>query len=100
MEAYMAQTREQIHEALQLRLQIIALEKAGKYEEAEALHKAKIPLPPYTAKLIRDQIGVEYLRNSGYDLSLAEAKFGKNWLDDENDIRGRPYRPRPARHGN
>jgi hypothetical protein len=100
MEAYMAQTREQIHEGLQLRLQIIALEDAGKYEEAQALRKAKIPLPPYTAKLIRDQIGVEYLRNSGYDLSLAEAKFGKDWLDRPNGWRGRLNRAGPARHGN
>ncbi|MDR1786844.1 MAG: hypothetical protein LBR16_00100 [Treponema sp.] len=56
----MAQTREQIHEGLQICLQMLALKKAGKHEEAAALRKAKIPLPPYTAKLMRDQIGVEY----------------------------------------
>jgi hypothetical protein len=77
----MTLTKQQIHDNLALWMQFIALEDAGKKEEAEAFRKAHIPLEPWAAKLMKKQIGVEWLRSSGYDLSLAEAKFGKDWLN-------------------
>jgi hypothetical protein len=73
--------KQKIHDNLALCMQFIALYDAGKKEEAEAFLKARMPLEPWAAKLMKNQIGAEWLQNSGYDLSLAEAKFGKNWLN-------------------
>ena len=38
------------------------------------------PLPPYIAKVIKEKVGVDFLINSGWNLSEAEAEFGPNWL--------------------
>jgi hypothetical protein len=77
----MALTKQQIHNNLAILMESFAMEDAGKKEEAEAFRKAHIPLEPWAAKLMKKQIGVDWLRNSGYDLSLAEAKYGKDWLN-------------------
>jgi hypothetical protein len=61
-------------------MQIFALEDAGRYEEADTLRKAKIPMPAWGAKVMKKFIGADWLKQSGYDLSLAEARFGKDWL--------------------
>jgi hypothetical protein len=45
-----------------------------------ALRKAKLPLEPHLAKIWKEKIGLEALLQQGYDLSLVEAKYGKNWL--------------------
>ena len=39
-----------------------------------------IPMPPYLAKIYKEKVGVEELIKSGWNLSEAEAEFGKNWL--------------------
>lgn len=39
------------------------------------------PLPAYLAKTLKDLYGKEYVLNFGYDLSEAEARYGKDWLD-------------------
>jgi len=59
----------------------MALEKEGKLEEAEAVWRT-IPLPAYLAKVVKDkwQAG-DWLKTSGWNLSEAEAAFGKDWLD-------------------
>jgi hypothetical protein len=77
----MTQTKEQIHEDLLLWDHVLALEKAGKKEEALEFRKKHIPLPAWGAKVMKKFLGAEYVRNSGYDLSLAEARFGKDWLN-------------------
>ncbi|MDR3276917.1 MAG: hypothetical protein LBT11_06895, partial [Treponema sp.] len=56
------------------------LEEAGKEEEAMAMSKT-CPLSPYLAKIAKEKVGVEYLRNSGWNLAEAEAEFGPGWLD-------------------
>jgi hypothetical protein len=68
-------------ERLALWMQVTALEKAGKREEALAFRKQHIPLPPWGAKVMKKFLGAEYIRTSGYDLSEVEAKLGKSWLD-------------------
>lgn len=55
------------------------LEKEGKLEEAFNI-SMKIPLAPYLAKAAKEVYGVEYIKNSGFDLSEAEAEYGKDWL--------------------
>jgi len=39
------------------------------------------PIPPYIAKVMKEKVGPEYLINSGWNLSEAEAEFGNNWLN-------------------
>jgi hypothetical protein len=56
------------------------LRAAGKYEEAMAVSKTR-PLSPYLAKILKEKVGVDYLRNSGWNLAEAEAEFGHDWLD-------------------
>ena len=38
------------------------------------------PMPPYLAKIYKEKIGVDFLLNSGWNLSEAEAEFGSDWL--------------------
>jgi hypothetical protein len=56
------------------------LRMAGKDAEATAVFK-QIPLPPSTARIWKKYVGAESLKTSGWNLSDAEAAFGKDWLD-------------------
>ena len=38
------------------------------------------PMPPYLAKIYKEKVGVDELIKSGWNLSEAEAEFGKDWL--------------------
>jgi hypothetical protein len=67
-------------EELAIRVQTVELEKQGKKEEAMRLSKT-IPLPPWMAKFLKEKVGVDYLRQSGWNLSEAEAEYGQGWLD-------------------
>jgi hypothetical protein len=42
----------------------------------------QVPIAPYLAKIVKDKMGVEFLRNSGLNLAEAEAEFGPGWLDN------------------
>ncbi|MCL2834942.1 MAG: hypothetical protein FWD78_17365 [Treponema sp.] len=44
------------------------------------LHTA--PLPPYLAKIYKEKVGIEQLKQSGWNLSEAEDEFGHNWLNE------------------
>jgi hypothetical protein len=68
-------------DTLSLWMQVTALKKAGKVEEAMAFRKKYIPLPAWGAKVMKKFCGADYIRASGYDLSEVEAKLGKSWLD-------------------
>ena len=39
-----------------------------------------IPMPPYLAKVMKEKVGLDFLLNGGWNLSEAEAEFGKDWL--------------------
>ncbi|GHU44351.1 hypothetical protein FACS1894190_15660 [Spirochaetia bacterium] len=69
-----------LHEELQLCMKSIELEDAGKPEEASKVLKT-IPMPPWLAEWNKKYVGADYLRNSGWNLSAAEAEFGTDWLD-------------------
>ena len=51
----------------------------GRYEDAAAIVK-KMPLPAPVAKAAKETFGADVLLTGGYDLSEAEAEYGKNWL--------------------
>jgi hypothetical protein len=77
----MALQKMTLHEKLAIGMEVIALEKAGKPDEAMAMRKARIPLEPWLAKILKEKVGVDYLRKSGWNLSEAEMEFGTDWLD-------------------
>jgi len=52
---------------------------AGDDEGASRLIRTA-PMPPYLAKVAKEKIGVDFLINGGWNLSEAEAEFGKDWL--------------------
>jgi hypothetical protein len=56
-----------------------ALKKAGDRDGFDRLMKT-VPIPSYHAKFLKEKVGVEYLLNSGWNLSEAEAEFGSDWL--------------------
>jgi hypothetical protein len=68
------------HEEMQILVKCAELKKEGKREDAMKLAKT-VPMPPWLAEWNKKYIGAEYLRNSGWNLSAAEAEFGTNWLD-------------------
>ncbi|GHU75228.1 hypothetical protein FACS189461_1070 [Spirochaetia bacterium] len=68
-----------LHEELVILNRAIELRKQGKEEEAMCLTKT-IPLEPWLAKHLKDCVGVDYLRQSGWNLSAAEAEYGQDWL--------------------
>jgi hypothetical protein len=62
-----------------LMMKSIELENAGKREEAHRV-LCQIPLPPHLARIFKKTWGANFLIESGYDLSEAEAEFGPDWL--------------------
>jgi len=56
-----------------------ALSAAGDEDGYSRLMRT-IPLPPYLAKIGKEKLGVDFIKNSGWNLSEAEAEFGSNWL--------------------
>lgn len=53
---------------------------AGDLDEAHRIMKL-LPLAPELALLGKELYGAESMKNSGYDLSLADKKYGDGWLD-------------------
>jgi len=68
-----------LDEKLAISCRSAALSKAGDEEGALRLMKTA-PLPSYIAKVIKEKVGADYLINSGWNLSEAEAEFGPDWL--------------------
>ena len=68
-----------LHDKLDIRVKAIELEKQGKAEEAEKLHKS-IPIPAYLARWAKKRFGAEALINTGFNLSEAEKEYGVDWL--------------------
>jgi hypothetical protein len=66
-------------EKLALSNQACLLLDAGDREGYNRIMRT-IPMPPYLAKIYKEKVGVEYLTNGEWNLSDAEAEFGKDWL--------------------
>jgi hypothetical protein len=58
------------------------LSQAGDEEGSIRLLRS-IPMPPYLAKVFKEKVGADFLIDGGYNLSEAEAEFGKDWLTTE-----------------
>jgi hypothetical protein len=68
-----------LDEKLAISCKAAELRKAGDREGASRLLRTA-PLPPYLAKVMKEKVGADFLIDAGYNLSEAEAEFGKDWL--------------------
>jgi hypothetical protein len=68
-----------LDEKLSISNKALDLWEAGDEEGCISLMKTA-PLPPYIAKVNKEKVGADFLINSGWNLSEAEAEFGPNWL--------------------
>ena len=68
-----------LDEKLAIACKAAELRKAGDREGYYRLMKTT-PMPPYIAKVMKEKVGLDYLLNSGWNLSEVEAQFGSDWL--------------------
>lgn len=57
------------------------LDAEGRKEEAIKVGKS-IPLAPHLAMALKEVCGADYVITEGFNLSEAEAKYGKGWLNE------------------
>jgi len=69
-----------LDEKLAISNRAIKLKQAGDREGYERLMR-QIPVPPYLVKALKETVGLEYFKDSGWDLSEAEAEFGHSWFN-------------------
>jgi hypothetical protein len=69
-----------LDEKLAISGKAIKLKQAGDREGYYRLMKTT-PLVPYVAKVIKEKLGLEYVINSGWNLSEVEAEFGSDSLN-------------------
>jgi len=69
-----------LDEKLDMTLKAYELQDAGDEEGYERLMKS-IPMPPHLVMTAKKIMGVDFLLNSGWNLSEAEAEFGAEWLN-------------------
>ena len=70
-----------LDEKLAISIKAGALRQAGDKEGYIRLMKTA-PLPSYLAKVAKETMGADFLIQSGWNLSEAEAEFGRNWLSN------------------
>jgi hypothetical protein len=68
-----------LHEKLDIMMKSIELRDQGKIEEGMRVGR-QVPLAPYLAKNLKDQVGLEALLQGGWNLSEAEAEYGPDFL--------------------
>jgi hypothetical protein len=68
-----------LHEKLATGVKVVELEKQGKIEEAERLHKT-IPMAPYLVKFYKDHLGLDALLKTEWNLSEAIKEYGSDFL--------------------
>ena len=68
-----------IKEQLSILVKMIELEKQGKTDEAFKL-RAKVPLPHYMGQYAKEFLGLDFLKNCGWNMSEVEAVYGKDYL--------------------
>ena len=68
-----------LDEKLDIACRAAALYKAVDEEGYRRLLRTA-PMPPYLAKVFKEKVGADFLINAGFNLSEAEAEFGRDWL--------------------
>ncbi len=67
-------------ERAQLFDQYLEMCDAGNREKADDI-LIRIPLSPWLAKVVKKRLGIQYMREAGFNLSDAVDAFGMEWLD-------------------
>lgn len=67
--------------SMEEKVSLIRSSLAAQTHEEEMAILMELPLDPGMAEVARAVLGVEGLRNSGFDLSEAYAEYGNDWLD-------------------
>lgn len=62
-----------------IRASLDASDAGDKEEELRLLRL--LPMAPHLAMAAKEVYGVDYVKNSGWDLSDANEEFGNGWLD-------------------
>jgi len=68
-----------LDEKLAISYKAVALWQAG-YKERFSRVIRIVPMLPYLAKVAKENIGVDFLKNGGWNLLEVEAEFGRDWL--------------------
>ena len=68
-----------LDETLDIAMEAVKLLDAGDEEGCIRLMKTT-PMPSYIAKVMKEKVGLDYLLNSGWNLSEAEEEFGPDFL--------------------
>jgi hypothetical protein len=68
-----------IQEKLAISMKAIEQKNLGNMEEYYRITRS-IPMSPYLAKFAKDHFGADFLIQSGWNLSEAEAEYGSDWL--------------------
>jgi len=71
-----------LDEKLDISIKALELFEAGDEEGYDRLMNT-VPMPPHLAMAAKKTMGVEFLLNSGWNLSEAEAEFGADWLSSK-----------------
>jgi hypothetical protein len=50
-------------------------------KEGYARTMAKIPMPPYMAKIIKDYFGADTLKKMNWNMSEVEEEYGPDWIN-------------------
>lgn len=73
------------HRLMTLQEQAAIIEKSHKLRESGMVYEAtalrrSVPAPAYLAKVFKEKVGADFLRQGGWNLAEAEAEFGQDWL--------------------
>ena len=55
------------------------IQDAGQKDEAQALRRT-VPMSPWLAKFIKENLGAETLLELDWNMAEAEAEYGQDWL--------------------
>jgi hypothetical protein len=85
-----------LDECLAIGVKSSRLRHEGKEDEAIALAKT-VPMPAYVARILMEKVdwGKDFLQTCGWNMAEVEDMYGKDWLDNWNDVRSKPNRERP-----
>ena len=70
---------EPVEDELDVLIEMLALIEQGNEDEAFKLRK-KVALPHYMGEYAKKYLGLDYLKNCGWNMSEVEAVYGKEYL--------------------
>jgi hypothetical protein len=76
----MAYTPMTLDEQFAIGHKALALKEQGRMQEYYDVMIKELPMPPYLAKIFKENFGAAYLINRGCNLDEANAEFGPDWL--------------------